>query len=111
LTYLLKLYLSIYILACTFNGQTIAQDFQIADFTNLKKWWQHEGAWNSPRPVADHEVRRSSYYHVQVSTSDAPDNYYASFTYISIPRNGRAKWGYTYDDGADQAVADGASMS
>jgi hypothetical protein len=111
LIYLLKLCLSICILTCIFHGQTIAQDFQIADFTNLKTWWQYEGVWNSKAPVADDEVRRSSYYHVQVSTSDAPDNYYDSFTYISIPRNGRAKWGYTYDDGADQAVADRASMS
>ncbi|NRG43005.1 family 49 glycosyl hydrolase [Rathayibacter sp. VKM Ac-2835] len=67
----------------------------------LTTWWHDNPEANAGTPVADDAVRESTYYDVQVATATAPDARNDSFTYMSIPRGGNEKIGYTEDDGAE----------
>ncbi len=77
----------------------------------LQTWWHDNYEWNTSSPVADGNVRRSSYYGVRVSDPQAPLLKYDAFSYMSIPRGGRQKWLYTTDDGAETATANQMTMS
>lgn len=81
-----------------------------ADTAGLKTW-VHGNNYeiNATGPVADNKVRSSSFYEVRVSRVADPENYFDSFTYMSIPRSGRAKWLYSDADG-DYGV-DGAEFA
>ncbi|MDF3012538.1 MAG: Dextranase [Cellvibrio sp.] len=78
--------------------------------TKLQTWWHSNYELNESSLVADNKVRRSTHYDVKVSTaSDA--SRYDSFTYMSIPRSGKAKWGYSDEDGAEFAAEAKLTMS
>jgi hypothetical protein len=61
--------------------------------------------------VAGDKVRRSSFYDVKVATAEAPTTRYDSFAYMSIPRSGKGKIGYTKEDGAEFASSANLTMS
>lgn len=65
-----------------------------ADSTELKTWWHATGEINTKTPVQNGNVRQSHMYRIQVATSARPDDFYDSFVYESIPRNGN---GNIYD--------------
>lgn len=74
--------------------------------------WTHDRASKAPKgAVAGDEVRQSPFYSVRVAPTSAPDQTQDSFTYLSVPRNGQDKRGYTADDGADYAALTEATMS
>lgn len=77
----------------------------------LQTWWHDAYELNASSPVADHAVRRSTFYDVRVSTVAEPSKKFESFTYMSIPRGGRGKWGYDSDDGAEFADTANLTMS
>lgn len=77
----------------------------------FETWWHPNHELNSTTPVADNAVRRSTFYDVKVSTVAAPNTKYDSFTYMSIPRGGREKWGYSDSDGAEFADQANLTMS
>lgn len=56
--------------------------------SSLHTWWHSTGEYNTQTPVLDGNVRQSGNYSVQVSTSSNTSNYYDSFVYETIPRNG-----------------------
>lgn len=56
----------------------------------LCTWWHDSGEINTASMVQPANVRQSHKYLVQVSTAGAND-FYDSFTYESIPRNGRGR--------------------
>jgi hypothetical protein len=82
-----------------------------ADNGNLHTWWHNNGVFNTTGPTADNEVRQSSIYDVQVAQDNQPDKAYDAFTYMSIPRSGKDKVGYTKEDGAEFSSQAGLSMS
>lgn len=92
-----------------FSSATYAQ--QTIDSNKLHTWWHSNFELNDTTPVADANVRRSTIYDVRVSSQSAPSIYYDSYTYMSIPRGGREKWGYTDNDGAEFADQANLSMS
>ncbi|TCD54417.1 dextranase [Alloscardovia theropitheci] len=67
--------------------------------------------------LADDQVRQSPFYSVQVRNDASTDDKtktpqsFDSFTYLSIPRGGLGKVGYTSDDGAEFAADNGFTMS
>ncbi|CAM5323173.1 hypothetical protein SGLAM104S_03529 [Streptomyces glaucescens] len=72
-----------------------------ADSAQLKTWWHDNHEYNTTSPVANDKVRRSSFYDVQVATAAAPAARFDSSAYMSIPRSGKGKIGYTKEDGAE----------
>jgi hypothetical protein len=82
-----------------------------ADNGNLHTWWHNNGVFNTTGPTADNEVRQSSIYDVQVAQDNQPDKAYDAFTYMSIPRSGKDKVGYTKEDGAEFSSQAGLTMS
>ncbi|CAM5439775.1 Ricin B lectin domain-containing protein OS=Streptomyces fumanus OX=67302 GN=GCM10018772_58140 PE=4 SV=1 [Streptomyces fumanus] len=54
---------------------------------------------------------RSSFYDVKVATAAAPTTKYDSFAYMSIPRSGKGKIGYTEEDGAEFSSSANLTMS
>lgn len=83
----------------------------IADTVDLRTWWQDNPEANAATPVAADHVRESTFYGVRVASASAPNTRYGSFTYMSIPRSGKDKIGYTDQDGAEFAHDAGLSMS
>lgn len=77
----------------------------------FQTWWHPTHELNATTPVADNAVRRSTFYDVKVSTAATPGTKYDSFAYMSIPRGGRGKWGYTNEDGAEFADQANLTMS
>lgn len=77
----------------------------------LQTWVHPNAEANDSTAVADGNVRRSTVYDVWVATHEVPDLRHESFTYMSVPRNGRAKDGYSDDDGAEFAAQAQMSMS
>lgn len=78
----------------------------------LHTWWHNNSEYNDHSPVDDDNVRASTVYRVQVSMKDIyEDILYDSFTYMSIPRAGRDKWGYNDSDGAEFASQAKLTMS
>ncbi|MEV0173110.1 family 49 glycosyl hydrolase [Streptomyces sp. NPDC050803] len=82
-----------------------------AHSAQLRTWWHDNHEFNTTSPVADDKVRRSSFYDVQVATTAAPRTKYDSFAYMSIPRSGKGKIGYTKEDGAEFSSAANLTMS
>jgi hypothetical protein len=82
-----------------------------ADTDTLHTWWHDNGEENTTGPVAAENVRRSPHYDVKVATDQAPEDRYDSFAYMSIPRSGKGKIGYTKEDGAEFSSQAGLSMS
>ncbi|MFE6288016.1 family 49 glycosyl hydrolase [Streptomyces sp. NPDC057877] len=82
-----------------------------ADSAALKTWWHDNYEFNTTSPVANDKVRRSSFYDVKVATAAAPTTKYDSFAYMSIPRSGKGKIGYTKEDGAEFSSAANLTMS
>ncbi|MEU0233374.1 MULTISPECIES: family 49 glycosyl hydrolase [unclassified Streptomyces] len=82
-----------------------------ADSPQLKTWWHDNHEFNTTSPVANDKVRRSSFYDVQVATAAAPGTRYDSFAYMSIPRSGKGKIGYTKEDGAEFSSSANLTMS
>ncbi|MDG9726820.1 family 49 glycosyl hydrolase [Streptomyces sp. DH41] len=82
-----------------------------ADSTALKTWWHDNYEFNTTSPVANDKVRRSSFYDVKVATAAAPTAKYDSFAYMSIPRSGKGKIGYTKEDGAEFSSSANLTMS
>jgi len=76
----------------------------------LQTWWHSNYELNESSLVADNKVRRSTHYDVKVSTATDATRY-DSFTYMSIPRSGKAKWGYSDEDGAEFAAEAKLTMS
>ena len=58
-----------------------------ANSTELLTWWHNTGEVNTQTPVQDGNVRQSHLFNVQVATSSTSE-FYDSFAYESIPRNG-----------------------
>jgi hypothetical protein len=58
--------------------------------SQLRSWWHDNGEINTCSMVQVGNVRQSHKYLVQVSIADAND-FYDSFVYESIPRNGRGR--------------------
>ncbi|CAM1501427.1 Fc.00g105890.m01.CDS01 [Cosmosporella sp. VM-42] len=65
-----------------------------ADSGGLKTWWHETGEINTKTPVQLRNVRQSHMYNIQVATASTPNDFYDSFVYESIPRNGN---GNIYD--------------
>ncbi|MDU0347826.1 glucodextranase DOMON-like domain-containing protein, partial [Actinomyces sp. MRS3W] len=82
-----------------------------ADTGAVRTWGQDGAVKNAESAIADDEVRQSPFYTVRVAPADSPEQLRESFTYLSIPRNGEGKRGYTSEDGADFAADAGATMS
>ncbi|MDQ0846973.1 family 49 glycosyl hydrolase [Streptomyces sp. V1I6] len=82
-----------------------------ADSAQLQTWWHDNHEFNTSSPVAGDKVRRSSFYDVKVATAEAPTTSYDSFAYMSIPRSGKGKIGYTKEDGAEFASSANLTMS
>ncbi|MDN6271922.1 MAG: dextranase, partial [Bifidobacterium crudilactis] len=83
---------------------------QVADTESLHTWW-HDNAKKTSDSIADDTVRESPFYTTQVASASSPDESYKSFTYMSVPRNGNGKIGYTEQDGAEFSSEAGMSMS
>lgn len=82
-----------------------------ASTSGLKTWWHDNSDANSTSPVAAGTVRRSSFYDVKVATTAQPAESYDSFAYMSIPRSGKGKVGYTEEDGAEFSDSADLTMS
>ncbi|MGW7466061.1 family 49 glycosyl hydrolase [Streptomyces xantholiticus] len=82
-----------------------------ADTAQLRTWWHDNHEFNTTSPVAKGKVRRSSFYDVKVATAAGPTKKYDSFAYMSIPRSGKGKIGYTKEDGAEFASSANLTMS
>jgi hypothetical protein len=82
-----------------------------ADSAELHTWWHANHEFNTSTPTAPDAVRRSAFYDVTVATADDPSQRYDSFTYLSIPRSGKGKIGYTKEDGAEFADSADLTMS
>jgi hypothetical protein len=85
--------------------RTVPQD------TPLITWGHANGELNDSTPVEAGNVRRSTVYDVKVAPRAAPEVVHESFTYMSVPRSGRAKESYLDDDGAEFAVEAHMTMS
>lgn len=59
-----------------------------ADSDSLKTWWHSTGEINPTGRVQDENVRQSHLYNIKVAASSSPNDFYDSFAYESIPRNG-----------------------
>lgn len=81
-----------------------------ADFCT---WWHDSGEINTQTPVQPGNVRQSHKYFVQVSLAGA-NNFYDSFVYESIPRNGNGRIYAPTDppnsNTLDSSVDDGISI-
>ncbi|MFD6126463.1 hypothetical protein, partial [Streptomyces hydrogenans] len=100
---------SVIVPASTSTAATTA--ISTADSPQLKTWWHDNHEFNTSSPVANDKVRRSSFYDVQVATAAAPGTRYDSFAYMSIPRSGKGKIGYTKEDGAEFSASANLTMS
>lgn len=66
----------------------IAATNSTADSDVLKTWWHSTGEVNPKHRVQNENVRQSHVYSIKVASSSAPADFYDSFVYESIPRNG-----------------------
>lgn len=73
--------------------------------------WDHANSVATSAPIADDQVRRSSFYDARVSTASDPSDAHSSFVYMSVPRSGEGKIGYDEQDGAEFSSAAGLTMS
>ncbi|KAL0479553.1 hypothetical protein AKO1_007738 [Acrasis kona] len=84
----------------------------ICDF-DICTWWHRDFEINTKNPVGPHNVRRSRRYNVQVAKHSTKD-FYDSFVYESIPRNGNGRiqnpWDLPHSDTLDPNIDDGISI-
>ena len=73
--------------------------------------WDHDNAVATTDPIAGDQVRQSQFYDTSVSTVAEPGTGYKSFVYMSVPRSGNDKIGYTEDDGAEFSSSADLTMS
>ncbi|KAF7563081.1 hypothetical protein G7046_g1068 [Stylonectria norvegica] len=85
-----------------------ASDGRTADSADLNTWWHSTGEINTQTPVEDENVRQSHLYSIQVATSSDADDFYDSFVYESIPRNGN---GNIYTPGDLSSICTGDNCS
>lgn len=79
---------------------------------DVQTWWHDHFEYNDNSPVNDDSVRASTNYNIRIKTKNENDtNFYHSFVYMSIPRSGRQKWGYSGSDGAEFAHLSRLTMS
>lgn len=97
------------LISLVLSAHTAAQT--TVDNASLRTWWHSTHEVNANTPVADNAVRRSTLYDTQVATVASPDVKFDSFPYMSIPRGGRDKWGYSDEDGAEFADLANLTMS
>lgn len=62
-----------------------------ASTPELNTWWHATGEINTKTPVEVNNVRQSHLYNVQVATTKRSHDYYDSFVYETIPRNGNGQ--------------------
>ncbi len=79
--------------------------------SGLQTWWHENADPNSQTPVADNKVRQSTHYSVSVALDTDAIELQPSFVYMSIPRSGMNKQGYSDDDGAEFADLANVTMS
>ncbi|WP_083890758.1 glucodextranase DOMON-like domain-containing protein [Luteimicrobium xylanilyticum] len=89
---------------------TDPDDLPVAASDSLTTWW-HDNSVATTGSVPDDQVRRSTVYDATVATTDAPDAAYRSFVYMSVPRSGEGKRGYTEQDGAEFSSSANLTMS
>ncbi|WP_203566547.1 family 49 glycosyl hydrolase [Aestuariimicrobium ganziense] len=73
--------------------------------------WDHENAVATQEPIAGDQVRRSRFYDATVTPAKGPKTSQQSFVYMSVPRAGNDKIGYTEQDGAEFAADADLTMS
>lgn len=79
--------------------------------TPTLKTWTHPNAVATSEPIASDQVRRSTFYDVSVTPARGRPTAYPSFVYMSVPRSGNGKIGYSEQDGAEFAADAGYTMS
>lgn len=99
------------LLAAALVATGVTSSATAATTDGLTTWWHDNGDANATSAVADDKVRRSTFYDVRVATAATPTALQDSFTYMSIPRSGKGKVGYTEEDGAEFADSADLSMS
>lgn len=87
------------------------EKIKTADTGNLRTWWHNNGVFNTTTPTSSDQIRQSAVYDVKVAEVTKPEKGYDSFAYMSIPRSGKGKIGYTKEDGAEFSSQAGLSMS
>ena len=76
----------------------------------LHTWWHEQGVYNFKGPIPDGSVRQSHLYSVQVASAESFD-FYDSFIYESIPRNGNGPITIPGDVASiDQSSEDGITI-
>lgn len=86
--------------------------------TDLCTWWHETGEVNTDSAMAPDAVRQSRQYLVQVSVADS-DEFFDSFVYEAIPRNGNGKimkpgdsdGSFSGDDGISIELDEGINMA
>lgn len=73
--------------------------------------WTHANALATSEPIAGDQVRQSQFYDATVSSVRGRGTAYPSFVYMSVPRSGNGKIGYTEEDGAEYTAKAGYTMS
>lgn len=91
--------------------QAPAAHLPAGEHDGIHTWTHGKASTATEGAVARDEVRQSPFYSVRVAPATAPDQTQDSFTYLSVPRNGQDKSGYTAEDGADYAAQTKATMS
>ena len=81
------------------------------DTPELHTWWHDKMDTSATGAIGDDTVRRSPFYSTAVRPANQPRARYDSFTYLSVPRSGEGKRGYTGEDGADFAADNNLTMS
>lgn len=73
--------------------------------------WDHAQSAATTGPIADDQVRRSTFYDASVAAVSDPDAAQDSFVYMSVPRSGEGKIGYDEQDGAEFSADADLTMS
>ncbi|OBT79703.1 hypothetical protein VF21_01394 [Pseudogymnoascus sp. 05NY08] len=75
----------------SYEAKDLCPSNRTATTSKLNTWWHATGEINTQTPVEVGNVRQSHLYSVQVATTAASNDYYDSFVYETIPRNGNGK--------------------
>ena len=98
--------------ACALGNKNTAMEDnppRLANNTAIHTWWQQNASASATGTVASNAVRTSPFYGVTVG--ETQKNQYDSFVYMTIPRGGHQKIGYTSEDGAEFAAKAGLTTS
>ena len=83
-----------------------------SDSGPLRTWWHENYVRSDLGAIPESEVRRSVKYNVSDSLEQHDMSAaFDSFTYLSLPRGGKEKWGYSTEDGAETATDYKMTMS